>query len=203
MVRRRVFFSFHYEADALRASQVRQSQQFLRDADEFVGYADAAEWEKIERQGEAAVKKWINDNLERTTVTAVLYGAQTATRRWVRYEILQSVLRGNGLLGVDIHALRDPRVGVSQAGINPFSRIGYTIDRTRSRVSLWEVNASTNTWIPAVDTKREMSLADFPYATSKDSGNFAELSINCDFDQPQAGQKLPGWIQAAAASAGR
>ena len=48
---RKTFFSFHYEQDAWRAANVRNSG-VLSDDDEY-GFIDAADWEKIEREGDA------------------------------------------------------------------------------------------------------------------------------------------------------
>ena len=37
----------------------------------------------------------------------VLVGEQTCKSRWVKYEIEQSIARGNGLLGIDISKIKD------------------------------------------------------------------------------------------------
>lgn len=81
---RKTFFSFHYERDAWRAANVRNSGVLAKD-DEY-GFIDAADWEKIERDGDAAIKRWIQEQLKNTTATVVLIGAETATREWVLYE---------------------------------------------------------------------------------------------------------------------
>ena len=41
--------------------------------------------------------------LDGSSVTCLLVGAQTWQRQWVRYEMLKSLARGNGILGVRIH----------------------------------------------------------------------------------------------------
>jgi hypothetical protein len=74
---------------------------------EAAGFIDAAEFEKLKRTGDETVKRWINNQLEGTTVTAVLVGAETCSSRWVKYEIQQSIARGNGLLGIDISKIKD------------------------------------------------------------------------------------------------
>ena len=102
---RKTFFSFHYERDAWRAANVRNSGVLSND-DEY-GFIDAADWEKIEREGDAAIKRWIQDQLKNTTVTAVLIGAETASREWVRYEIRESWKRGNAIVGVRISGIKD------------------------------------------------------------------------------------------------
>lgn len=100
---RKVFFSFHYERDAWRASIVRNSGITKNTS----GFIDSSEWEKIQSRGDDAIKTWINEQLEGTSVTVVLIGAQTNTRRWVRYELNRSWVRGNGILGIYIHQIRD------------------------------------------------------------------------------------------------
>src|SRR5688500_16738359 len=100
---RRAFFSFHYERDAWRAGQVRNAY-VTQDAAGSVDYAD---WEAVKSRGDAAIKKWIDDQLVGTSVTVVLIGAETATREYVQYEIRQSIARGNGLLGIYIHNVKN------------------------------------------------------------------------------------------------
>jgi hypothetical protein len=74
---------------------------------EAAGFIDAAEFEKLERLGEANVRRWIDGQLDRTSVTAVLVGAKTCTSKWVGYEIEASKKRGNGLLGIDISKIKN------------------------------------------------------------------------------------------------
>jgi len=100
-----VFFSFHYQRDIWRVNQVRNAD--VVDASAAAGWSDASLWEEAKKKGDAAIKRLIDDGLDGTTVTAVLIGKETANRKYVNYEIEQSLRRGNGLLGVRIHALAD------------------------------------------------------------------------------------------------
>lgn len=118
---RKTFYSFHYERDSQRVAQVRNSHA-LADQDEY-GVIDAVEWEKIERQGSDAIKRWINDQLRSTSVTVVLIGTETSEREWVQYEIRQSWERGNGLVGVRIHNVKNLDSKTDIAGQNPFDKI--------------------------------------------------------------------------------
>ncbi len=118
---RKVFFSFHYERDAWRAGQVRNSD-LLADADEY-GVIDSVAWEEIKRKGDEAIKNWIKDQLGHTSVTVVLIGAETSTRPWVDYEIRESWNRGNGLVGVRIHNMKDQRSATDNWGASPFDGI--------------------------------------------------------------------------------
>lgn len=116
----RVFFSFHYERDIWRVSQIRNSW-FTHGSYYEAGYIDAAGWEAVKKGGDLAIKRWISDNLEGTTVTVVLIGSETAYRPWVKYEIMESIRRGNGLLGVYIHNVKsNTDVPYDPMGGNPF-----------------------------------------------------------------------------------
>ena len=108
---RRTFFSFKYQ-DVSRSMVVRNSwvtkDRIAR------GFVDAAEFEKIKKQGDRAIKTWIDDQLSNTSVTVILVGAKTCASRWVKYEIDASIARGNGLLGIDISKIKDLHGDTSQ-----------------------------------------------------------------------------------------
>lgn len=115
---RRAFFSFHFERDVWRVNQVRNSW-ITRDR-EAAGFIDAAAFEEVMKGGEAAIHRWIDNNLHGTSVTVVCIGAETAQREYVLYEIQKSLDRGNGLLGVQIHNLKNVSGQTDFPGANPF-----------------------------------------------------------------------------------
>lgn len=123
LMARKTFFSFHYERDAWRAANVRNSGVLSND--EEYGFIDAADWEKIEREGDAAIKRWIQDQLKNTSVTAVLIGAETASRPWVLYELRESWKRGNAIIGVRIHGIKDQESKTDSFGANPLDVIKF------------------------------------------------------------------------------
>lgn len=102
---RRVFFSFEYENDVSRAMVVRNS--WVTQGREAAGFIDAAEFESLEDQGDAAVKAWIDAQLAGTSVTVVLVGQATCSSKWVKYEIEKSEELGHGLLGIDISKIKN------------------------------------------------------------------------------------------------
>lgn len=139
---RRVFFSFHYERDIWRASQVRNSW-VTRDR-ESAGFWDAASWEEVKRRGRDAIERWINNQLSGTSVTAVLIGAETGTREYVGYEIKRSVETGNGLLGIYIHKMKDVSSMTDTKGRNPFD--DWSVTENGRSVYLSAV-AETYDWV--------------------------------------------------------
>ncbi len=114
---RRTFFSFHYQRDIFRVNQVRNSNVFSGVA--AAGWADASLWEEAKKKGDAAIKKLIDQALLNTSVTVVCIGAQTAGRKYINYEIEQSISRGNGIVGLRINHLKDPKLGADVEGAIP------------------------------------------------------------------------------------
>lgn len=124
---RKAFFSFHYKNDVWRAMQVRNSWVTKEDK-EAAGFIDAADFEKIEKEGEDAIKRWINKQLDGTSVTVVLIGSETNSRPYVIYELEQSWKRGNGLLGIYVHQKKDLDGKTDKKGSNSFGPI-FTSDK--------------------------------------------------------------------------
>ena len=114
---RRVFFSFHYD-DVWRANIVRNCNVGL--GLEAAGFFDHSEYLEAKRSGDDGIRRMINRHLNGTSVTVALIGSQTAYRRWVQYEIEQSVARGNGLLGVYIHLVGSPIRPPTYQGPDPY-----------------------------------------------------------------------------------
>lgn len=123
---RRVFFSFHYENDINRSMTVRNS--WVTQGKEAAGFIDKAEFEKVKRQGEATVHRWIDKQLEGTSVTVVLIGTETLNRPFVQYEICKSLERGNAVIGVHINGIRDMRTQKTSLKGNPHTIIGFFSD---------------------------------------------------------------------------
>lgn len=108
---RKVFFSFKYE-DVSRAMIVRNS--WVTQGKESAGFIDKADFEAVKKKGDQAIKNWIDKQLEGTSVTVVLVGKKTCSSKWVKYEIEQSIKRGNGLLGIDISKIPDFQKNTSE-----------------------------------------------------------------------------------------
>lgn len=114
---RRVFFSFHYQRDIWRVNQIRNIGEIVGTA--AAGFHDASLWEEAKKKGDTAIKKMIDDALLNTSVTVVCIGAASAGRKYIDYEISQSIARGNGLVGIQIHELKDRLGNTDLAGATP------------------------------------------------------------------------------------
>jgi len=113
---RKVFFSFHYKPDSWRTSQVRNIGTI-----EGNKAASDNDWESVTKGGDEAIKKWINNQLDGRSCTAVLIGSETAGRKWIKYEIEKSWNDGKGIFGIYIHNLKDTMGKQTTKGKNPFS----------------------------------------------------------------------------------
>ena|SRR5438045_3690913 len=114
---RQAFFSFHYQLDNWRASQVRNMGVI-----EGNRPATDNDWESITKGGDAAIQKWINDQMKYRSCTVVLIGSGTAGRKWINYEIDKSWGDKLGIVGIHIHNLKDAASKQSYQGSNPFNR---------------------------------------------------------------------------------
>lgn len=126
---RKCFYSFHYKADHWRVSQVRN-----------IGTVEGNEpahdndWETIKDDGDAAIEKWIADQMEGRSCTVVLIGAGTANREWINHEITQSWDKGMGVVGIHIHGLCDKDGNPASKGKNPFDFIPHNRKKLSSIV---------------------------------------------------------------------
>ena len=126
---RRVFFSFHYKY-VWKVNQIRSMPNVTGTA--AAGFQDASLWEEAKKK-DSVIKKMIDDGLENTSVTVVFITYGSSTREYINYEIDQSIKRGNGLVAVQIHHLKDqngetgePGGIPSQIQANGFKAYKYT-----------------------------------------------------------------------------
>jgi hypothetical protein len=150
---RRVFYSFYYKEDNWRTSQVRcigvvEENRAATDND----------WETITKGGDPAVQRWIDSQLENRSCAVVLIGASTAGRKWINYEIETSWNTGKGVLGINIHRLKDDREQQSSKGSNPFET--FTMKRDNAKLS-----SIVKTYDP-------------PYPDSRDVYNCIRISLS-------------------------
>lgn len=115
MQKRKVFYSFHFDADVLRVQQVRQIGALEGNTS-----VSPNEWEELRKN--RAVDKWIDREMAKADCVVVLIGTQTHGRPWVQYEINQAMARKRPLLGVHIHNLRCMNTGTCAKGADPLAR---------------------------------------------------------------------------------
>jgi len=139
---RKVFFSFHYSRDVRRIVQVRNSW-VMRPEGEAQPFYDKADFEEAKRRA-GGIEQWIEDQLKGTSVTVVLFGAETYERKWVRHEIKRSYQLNKGLLAIDIHKLKDPKHGADTPGKNPLDY--WEIERNGEKVPFSRIY-QTYDWI--------------------------------------------------------
>jgi MTH538 TIR-like domain (DUF1863) len=127
---RRVFFSFHYQY-VWKVNQIRSIPNVTGTA--AAGFQDASLWEESKKKGDKAIKAMIDEGLKNTSVTVICVTYGTSARAYINYEIDQSLARGNGLVAIQIHHLKDsngeigsPGAIPSQVEANGFKAYKYT-----------------------------------------------------------------------------
>lgn len=120
MAKRQIFYSFHYDNDVFRVQQIRSMGSL--EENKPVSHND---WETVQKGGDKAIEKWINDNMNYRSCVVVLIGENTHKRPWVKYEIKKAWEDGKGLLGIHINNLKDPKTGTCSKGTNPFEQFTF------------------------------------------------------------------------------
>ena len=129
---RHVFFSFDWD-DVWRVNQVRFSWVTKGGYTE-AGFVDEAEIETLKRSTDEAIRRWIDNQMYGTSGTCVMIGSHTATSKWVKYEIEQSMEKRNGMVGIYIHNVKNKNRLMSTKGRNPFEEPPFNFRPTSSRL---------------------------------------------------------------------
>jgi hypothetical protein len=132
---RRVYFGFDYDRDVSRANVVRNIWVTKPDR-QAAGFFDVAEREKVKKGGYIAIKRWIDEQLKGTSVTVVLIGAKTYASFWVKYEIIKSYEKGNGILGIYINKIKDLKGRPDFKGRNPLDIIKVPVKKNSVTVRM-------------------------------------------------------------------
>jgi hypothetical protein len=170
MAKRRVFYSFHYKADAWRAAQVRNMG--VVEGNEPVSDND---WEQITRGGDAAIKRWIDDQMQGRSCVVVLIGRYTAGRKWINYEIKKGWNDGKGVVGIHIHRLRNEEGKQTVKGSNPFDLV---------QVDVFSQSYLGRREKQLIPLSRIVKAYDPPYVDSRDVYEYIK-------------QRLADWIEEA------
>ena len=115
-----MFFSFEYNKDAWRASQVRN----MGKVDNSSTFSDN-DWEEVKEKTDAKIREWIN------------------------YEIEKAYELNKGIVGIYIHGLKDKNGNQTTKGSNPFYNIliGKNKERLSKYVECYESPHLTSTYV--------------------------------------------------------
>lgn len=196
---RSVYFSFHYQ-DVIdfRANVVRNSGKFRKQGVEF---RDSSIWEEAEEKQIKKIKSLIDDELKGSSVTCVLIGSDTYSRRFVRYELMKSFEMKKGQVGVGINWIKDKNGNTKfWPGENPFNYLALKVSKDGKTIALFEKKDSS--WITFKDLPtiknshfkennfgREFRLSEF----------YKQYSYNWDNGKVN----FPSWVEEAAKNIGR
>lgn len=205
---RYTFFSFCYEdVKNFRVNVVRNSWIANNMKDTFV---DGSIWEKEKSRGSTVIKNLIEDGLNKTSVTTVLIGTETAERRWVKYEIVKSFERGNGLIGIHINKIRSKDKQISARGLNPFDRLGFHVSEDGKKIHFYElVNHKWQLFsdLPEINNKKSNSIY---FGNHWWYGNkfgkffkFSDKFLTYCWMRDEGNKNFSSWIEKSVTQAGR
>jgi hypothetical protein len=214
-VKRRAFFSFHYD-DIMRVNVVRNAWKIDHPDNALMrSFQDSSLWESRKLEGDEAVKRLIREGVEFTSAVCVLIGTETWLRRWVRYEIARAIIDGRGLLGVHLNSIRHHHTKTPHTrGYNPleFLAVGKVQAAVLStpRYYLFEKHAVPDgrggykfAWLRYEDYTDPVKLP--PWIADPMPDYVTPLSLHAavyDYIADSGHQNIGSWIDRAAQSAG-
>jgi hypothetical protein len=169
--------------------------------EEDVGFFDSSVFEAAKKRGDDYLKAFLRDALTNTSVTCVLAGTNTLSRRWVRYEIARSIVKGNAVLTVDIDGVANERKQRAAKGPNPLNYLGLYRTATGIFFAEWKQGK----WLKYRDYQRSIS-EDALWFDAPTTARPVPLSSYClryDFSAQNGRTNIGGWIETAAGLAGR
>ncbi|WP_339624555.1 TIR domain-containing protein [uncultured Winogradskyella sp.] len=190
---RNVYFSFHYQ-DVIdfRANVVRNSGKFRKSGDVF---RDSSIWEEAKEKQVLKIKSLINDELKGSSVTCVLIGSETYSRRWVRYEIFKSFQMKKGQVGVGINWIKD-KYGKTKfwKGENPYSYLSLKVSEDGNFLDLFEYKEDN--WIKYKDLPR-IKNAHFKKGDYGKEFTLSEIYNRYSYDWNNGKENFQNWIEEA------
>lgn len=199
---RRTFFSFHYKTDVQRAFIVKNAW-VTRDRQD-AGFFDSSAFEEAERTDSAALKRFLIGEMKGSSVVCALVGAETALRRWVRFEIQRAIWDERGLMAVRVHSINNFDVKPSVAGPNPFDLLGVYVEkqgegRSVRLIERWGISEQWSYSSDFVDV-----LPKWVYGRIPGPGSHALSEVFPVYDWASGGYaNIGAWIDDAATQAGR
>lgn len=112
----KVFFSFHYKADAQRVARIKQIGAL-----EGQPLLDSNGWEGVKQGGDPEIVKYIAREMKGKRCLVVLVGEKTSGRRWVKHEIDKAWADGLGVVAIHIHNMEDLSGNKAMKGTDPFA----------------------------------------------------------------------------------
>jgi hypothetical protein len=174
----------------------------VREADEeSVGFFDSSVFEASKKESDDNLKAFLRNGLTNTSVTCVLAGTETWSRRWVRYEIARSLIKGNGLLTVYIHGVQNSKKETSLKGPDPLAQMGLY----RTSRGLFLAEWTGGKWAAYADYTLAIPEGDLWFPPPP-TDTVVQLSTHClayDFGLQNGRVNIGGWIETAAGMAGR
>lgn len=139
---RQIFYSFHFKNDVMRVQQIRNIWTI-----EGNKPVQPNKWEEVKSGWDSAIRRWIDEKIKYASCIVVLIGSETNSSKWVKYEIEQAWKSWKGLVGINIHNLKDPRYWISTKWVNPFDWFNIDWKKLSTLVKTYNPSWSAYDWI--------------------------------------------------------
>lgn len=141
-MKRKVFFSFHYNRDNWRAAQVRNMGKVSGDST----FSDN-EWEALKEESDEKISSWIDAQLLNTSCVVVLIGVETANRKWINYEIKRAIELNKGIIGIYVNKLKNYEGVQDTEGKNPFDNFTVNGRKASEYIKCFKSSFSSSKYV--------------------------------------------------------
>lgn len=142
MVKRQVFFSFHYDNDNWRASKIRN----MGKVDQSSTFSDNS-WEEVKEKTDQKIKEWIDSQIAKRSCVIVLIGEKTADRKWINYEIKKAYELNKGIVGIYIHKLKNKDQEQGNRGYNPFNYLSINGEKVSKYIKCFDSSFISSNYV--------------------------------------------------------
>ena len=101
-------------------------------------------WESVTSAGDAAIEKWIADEMKGKSCTILFVGKDTAKRKWINHEIVKTWEKGMGIVGIRIHGISNLAGETTSMGENPFDSIPFGDKKLSSIVKCYNPSGANS-----------------------------------------------------------
>ena len=135
---KKAFFCFDYQ-DTIDMRVNIVNNQWLSDSTrESKGFIPQEKWFRAQQLGDEAIQSILDEEIVDSSVTILLIGTDTFSKKWVRYCIFKSLSLGHRVIGVHINSIQAKDNEIKELGMNPFDFMAIKYSEDGTEVELIE-----------------------------------------------------------------
>lgn len=118
--------------------------------------------------------------------------SDTFNRKWVCYEIMKSVFRGNHIIGVHINCIKCKNGKTKSKGNNPFYYLGYSFSSDGKKINLHDY--VDNKWIKYPDLEG-WHVKEVPESDRNKIFRLSEIYVVYDWYDDDGYNNFSNWVK--------